>query len=180
MQKEVVIPQDIEVKLENNILVVKGSKGELRREFKHSKIKAAVKDNKIIFSSEIERKKIKALIGTWQALVKNMISGASKGWQIKLKLVYTHFPVKLEIENGKLLIKNFLGERKPRVAKILLGTEVKIDKDIITVSGADKEKVGQTSSNIEQATKIKGYDRRTFQDGVYVLGKPQIEAKKIE
>ena len=70
------------------------------------------------------------------------------------------------------MIRNFLGERSSRSAKILDGVEIKVEADKIRLSGADKEKVGQSAANIEQATHIKGYDRRVFQDGVYITQKP--------
>ncbi len=53
-------------------------------------------------------------------------------------------------------------------AKIIAGTKVKLGKDEETVSGIDKEKVGQTMANIEQATRVKGFDVRVFQDGIYL------------
>jgi large subunit ribosomal protein L6 len=89
-----------------------------------------------------------------------------------MKLVYAHFPVKLEVQDGKLMIKNFLGSRSTRSAKILDGVEIKIEGDSVRLTGIDKEKVGQSAANIEQATHVKGYDRRVFQDGIYITQKP--------
>ena len=84
-----------------------------------------------------------------------------------------HFPVKMSLSDNTFVISNFLGEKSPRHAKILGDVKVSIDgKDnTVTVSGIDKEEVGQTAANIEQATKIKGYDPKVFQDGIYIVNK---------
>jgi large subunit ribosomal protein L6 len=68
-------------------------------------------------------------------------------------------------------IGNFLGERKPRVARILGESQVKLHGDEMVVTGINKEDVGQTAANIEQATRIKGRDPRVFQDGIYITEK---------
>ena len=69
------------------------------------------------------------------------------------------------------MISNFLGERKPRSAKIMGDSKVEIKGDTVVVSGIDKELVGQTMANIEQATKVRGFDIRVFQDGIYLVDK---------
>jgi large subunit ribosomal protein L6 len=88
-----------------------------------------------------------------------------------MKVVYSHFPIQLKASPNEVTISNFLGERKPRNAKIIAGTKVNLGKDEVTVSGIDKEKVGQTMANIEQATRVKGFDVRVFQDGIYLVEK---------
>jgi large subunit ribosomal protein L6 len=69
------------------------------------------------------------------------------------------------------LIQNFLGERVPRVAKIVGKTQVKVEGSDLIVSGINIEEVGQTAANIEQACRIVGYDRRKFLDGCYIISK---------
>ncbi|MCK4332660.1 MAG: 50S ribosomal protein L6, partial [Thermoplasmatales archaeon] len=59
----------------------------------------------------------------------------------------------------------------PRKAKILENVKVETMGDNVTVSGIDKEKVGQTAANIERSTKVKHRDIRVFQDGVYLISK---------
>jgi len=172
LEYEVPVKEGVEALLEGTRLKVKGPKGELSREFMHPRIKIELKDGKIILKSEDERKKVKAVMGTWRAHMKNMITGVSSGWTCSLKLVYAHFPVRLEQKDGKLIIKNFIGSRSDRQAKVIEGVELKIDGDTVHLSGPDKEKVGQSAANIEHATIVKGYDRRVFQDGIYSLGKP--------
>jgi len=81
------------------------------------------------------------------------------------------FPIKTSVEGNEFVIQNFLGERSPRKAKILENVKVETMGDNVTVSGIDKEKVGQTAANIERATKVKHRDIRVFQDGVYLISK---------
>src|SRR3989344_5372926 len=71
----------------------------------------------------------------------------------------------------ELLIQNFLGEKKPRKAKLANNVSVKIQGDIITVESADIEKAGMVAARIEQATTVRGKDRRIFQDGIYLFEK---------
>jgi len=175
MEKIVKIPEGIEVNLEGDVLAVKGPKGELKREFKNPGIKTLVEPGKVTFSSESKRRSISAVMGTWASLVRNMINGVKWGWVCRLRLVYSHFPVKLKAEEGKLLIQNFLGERKPRIARLLSGTETRVEKDEVIVTGADKELVGQSCANIEQTCTIKGRDRRVFQDGIWKLSKCKLD-----
>jgi large subunit ribosomal protein L6 len=78
----------------------------------------------------------------------------------------------LAVKGNNLVVNNYFGERVPRSADILPGVDVKVSKKVeVTVSGIDKEAVGQTAANIERCTTIKKRDRRVFQDGIYLLEK---------
>lgn len=168
---EINVIEGVQASLDGGMFRVKGPKGELTREFSHPAIKVGVSGGKIAISSEDEKKNVRAMMGTWRAHMKNMMMGVTKGWKCKMKLVYAHFPVKLEHKGETLVIKNFIGARSERKAKILPGVQVKITADIVELSGTDREKLGQTAANIEAATKVKGFDRRVFQDGIYVTEK---------
>jgi large subunit ribosomal protein L6 len=171
IKEEIAIPEEIEGTLINNTLNIKGEKGELSRDFSHPKIEISLKDKKILIACKNPRKKQKALVGTFIAHIKNMIKGTSKGFEYKMKTVFSHFPIKLSIEENKFIIQNFLGERSPRKAVILDGVSVNINGDFVSVQGIDIEKVGQTVANIEKATSVKYRDIRVFQDGVYLINK---------
>ena len=88
-----------------------------------------------------------------------------------MTIVYAHFPMQVKVEGKTLVIGNFLGEKKPRVAKILGDTDVKVSGNEVIISGINKEDVGQTAANIEQKTKIRRFDPRVFQDGIYIVQK---------
>jgi large subunit ribosomal protein L6 len=167
------MPDGIEARQEGTSIAIKGPKGELSRDFGNPKIRIGANGNSVTFTSADERKKTLALLGTFAAHVRNMITGVTSGWETRLKVVYSHFPVKLAAEGSKIIIQNFMGERSPRHAKILGQTKVDIKKDEVIVRGIDKEEVGQTAANIETVTKVTKYDRRVFQDGIYITQKCQ-------
>jgi len=166
--KEIVIPNGVNVEVGGKIKV-SGPKGSLEREFNQMGIKIEKKDDKIIVSAENDRRKNKALVGTFTAHIKNLIEGVTKGFVYKLRVVYSHFPIQIKVEKDKVLFLNFLGERTPRAAKIVGGVQVKVEGVDITLSGIDLESVGQTASNLELATRRTGYDKKVFQDGCYIV-----------
>jgi large subunit ribosomal protein L6 len=171
--EEIDIPEGISAEVLRNLVKVKGPKGELSRNFELKTVKGSVKiekiENKIRISSESENRKVKALIGTLIAHIRNMFIGVEKGFTYKLRGVYSHFPFNIKVEEDKVLIQNFLGERTPRIAKRVEGVEIKVNGLEITLTGIDKEKVGLMASRLEQATRVTGRDRRTFQDGIYLI-----------
>jgi large subunit ribosomal protein L6 len=170
--QELTIPENVDIEVKEKKVKVKGPKGELEREFKLvAGIKIEKINSKIKVSSESERRKIKALVGTVAAHIKNMIDGVTKGFVYRLRIVYSHFPITVKVEKDKILIQNFLGERTPRIAKIVGSTEVKVEGSDILVSGINLEEVSQTAANIEQACRIIGYDRRRFLDGIYLISR---------
>jgi len=89
-----------------------------------------------------------------------------------MEVFYSHFPMDVAVENGEVVIENFLGERAPRRAPIHGDTDVAVDGEIVTLSGPDIEAVGQTAADIEQLTRVTDKDVRVFQDGVYITQKP--------
>ncbi|MBI4399385.1 50S ribosomal protein L6, partial [Candidatus Micrarchaeota archaeon] len=80
-----------------------------------------------------------------------------------------HFPISIEIKDKKLVIKNFLGEKQPRSAKIVGTTKIEVKGQEVTISGTSKDDVGQTVANLVNATRISDRDSRVFQDGLYII-----------
>ncbi|MAG52935.1 MAG: 50S ribosomal protein L6 [Nanoarchaeota archaeon] len=171
------IPEDVDVSIEGKMINVKGEKGENKRLFHYPGIELKKEENKIILHSKIATKKEKSIMGVSLSHIKNMMSGVKEGFVYKLKICSGHFPMTVESKDKEIMINNFLGEKKPRIAKILEGADAKIDGEIITVESWNKELAGQTSANIEKATKISGRDRRIFQDGIFIIEK---DGRKIE
>jgi len=171
VREEVEIPEGVEVTVEGNLVKVKGPKGEVSRELKYPGVKIFVEDGKVVVFKEFPRKRDIAIARTFKAHIKNMVRGVTDGFTYKLKVVYSHFPMTVKVQGDEVLIENFLGEKNPRRAKILPGVTVKVMGSDVLVEGVEKEAVGQTAANIEQATKITKWDRRVFQDGVYIVDK---------
>ena len=169
--KEIEIPKGIEVKIDRNILIVKGPEGENKKRFSIRGLIFEKKDNKIIIGNKKATKKEKKMMNTIFSHIKNMIKGVQKKFEYKLKICFNHFPITVEVKDNEAIIKNFLGEKIPRKVKIKGGTEVEVDKGVITVKSSDKELAGQTAANLEKATRIRMKDRRVFQDGIFIINK---------
>jgi len=173
--KEVVtIPESIEAEVKDRVVTMRKDSATAERKFK---VDIKKEGNSLIMHNPQATKKEKKLIKSAAAHIRNMISGLQKKYTYKLKVCFVHFPVSVELKSGELIIKNFLGEKVPRKAKILPGAEVKIEKDEITVSSHDKEIAGQTAANIENSTRIKARDRRVFQDGIFIIEKEKGKSK---
>ncbi len=171
VEYEIELPSDVEANLDGHILVIKGINGELQKKFAYPKIKINVKDNKILIQAIKPTKREKTYAGTFRAHIKNMILGVSKDFEYKLKICSGHFPMSVTVDHEKVIIKNFLGEKIPRIAKILPGVKCSVMGDEIIIRGTNKENAGQSAANIEMATRIVNRDRRVFQDGIFIISK---------
>jgi large subunit ribosomal protein L6 len=168
------IPEGVNVTITGKTVKVEGQKGTIEREFWYPGLHLQKdEENEVVITSDSSRKKIRAIAGTYASHIKNMITGVQDGFFYKLAIVHAHFPMQVAItkEGDAVSISNFLGERKPRMAKIVEGVKVELRGKEIVVSGINKEAVGQTAADIEQTTRIKGYDPRVFQDGIYLVEK---------
>ncbi len=167
--REFSIPEGVTIEVDNNKVKVSGSKGEIKKEFKLTyNTKIQKQDKKIVVSSESEERKAKALVGTIAAHLRNMSKGVTEGYTYKMKIVYSHFPMTVKIDGNKVVTQNFIGERTLRTAKIIGNTQVKIEGQDMTITGIDLDEVGATASNIELSCRIVGYDKRRFNDGIFL------------
>ena len=114
--------------------------------------------------------KQKAMMNTVKGLITNMMIGVTKGYAKKMKILYAHFPMTVEAKGKEIFIKNFLGEKQPRKAKINGDVKITVKGQEITLEGKNKYEVSQTAANIKIATKIRERDSRIFQDGIYIIG----------
>lgn len=171
ISRKVEIPADVTVTYANRIITVSGPKGQNVKELYYPGIMITVDGGEVVVDTEIMRKKYKAMVGTYASHISNMIKGVTEGFEYKMNIVYSHFPMQTKVEGKTFVISNFLGEKKPRIVKIVGETTVKISGNSVVISGINKEDVGQTTANIEQGTKIKRFDPRVFQDGIYVVEK---------
>lgn len=163
------VPADVEVSLEGRKITVKGPKGTLTRDFSHEPVSIELNGKLVKTWAEWPRKKESALVGTVNSHIQNMITGVTKGFTYKLKIVFSHFPISVKLKEKTVLVENFTGERSPRKSKIIGDVKVKIQGEDIIVQGISLEDVSQTAANVEQATKVKRKDPRIFLDGLYVF-----------
>jgi large subunit ribosomal protein L6 len=171
INREIEMPSGVKATLKEGILTIKGPRGELQRSFIHPRVNLKLEGEKAVVHCTKPRRSEMGLSGTWASHVNNMVIGVTNGFQYKMRIIYSHFPIKTSVKGNKLVVENFLGERHPRTAKILDGVTAKISGDSITLEGNNKESVGQTAANIEKATIVKGYDPRVFQDGIYLVSR---------
>jgi large subunit ribosomal protein L6 len=172
IEHSIEMPEGVSASLSGGLLTVNGPKGSLSREFTSSRVSLVQDGGGLLVRTDLPRRKDKALAGTWNAHINNMVKGVSEGFSYTLRCFYSHFPMTMAVQGMEFVVTNYFGERVPRRAQILDGVQVKIEnKTDIIVSGSDKELVGQTAANIERCTTVKNRDRRVFQDGIYRIAK---------
>jgi len=171
LSQTIEIPEGVEVNLEGKTLNVKGKEGEIKKTFNIVKLVFEIKENQIVIGNKKATKSEKRMMNTIASHIKNMIKGVQEKYEYKLKICFSHFPITVEVQGNEAIVKNFLGEKIPRKVKILEGVEVKVDKEIITITSHNKELAGQTAANFEKATKVGARDRRVFQDGIFITSK---------
>jgi large subunit ribosomal protein L6 len=168
---EIEIPDKVQVTIDGDTVSVKGPLGEHKRKLSSPYLDITKDGSTVIIVNNTGRARHRALLGTYGAHIRNMMHGVSEGFECTMKIVYAHFPIKAAVKGDVFVIENFLGEKAPRKANIIGKTKVTVKGDQVTVSGSNLEEVGQTAANIERATKIKGFDPRIFQDGIYITEK---------
>ncbi len=169
VKRQVESPKNVTITLKGKTVHMKGPKGSIERTFVHPRIELTLQSGTLVVSAKESGRTEMGLVGTWEAHIKNMIKGVTTGYEYKMKIIFSHFPIKTSVKGSDLVIENFLGERYPRKAHVVEGVAVKISGDSISLTGIDKEKVGQTAANIEKASVVKNYDPRVFQDGIYLI-----------
>ncbi|MFA5930972.1 MAG: 50S ribosomal protein L6 [archaeon] len=171
--------EQVHVELKDNTVTMKGPKGVLKREFKTHRVILTQKGNQIILEGSPKNKQTDKLVETIVSHLGNMAEGLMYGYKYQLRVIYSHFPMAISVEKGNVSIKNFLGEKFPRKSAIRGDTKVEVKGQEITITGNNKEDVGQTASNLELKTKVKGKDIRRYQDGIYVIETGTIEEAKV-
>lgn len=152
-KKLIEIPQGVNVGLEGQTLKVSGPKGELTIQI-HRDIKAEAKDGKIFVLPKKELlKREKGLWGLYRALIFNMVEGVSKGFEKKLEIEGIGY--KASVQQDELVLN--VGFINPVKIKKPEGIAFLVEKNVITVSGIDKEKVGQISAEIRETKKAEPY-----------------------
>ncbi len=170
------LPEGVTAQATQGMLTIKGPKGEVQRNFLHPKVFVSATQADVVFDVKLFGKAEKKILNTFKAHVKNFIKGVTEGHEYKLRICSGHFPMNVSIKGNGLEVKNFIGEAVPRTLTFKEGTDVKLDGDIITVTGINKEVVAQGAASIEKLTRRNGFDRRRFQDGIYITEK---DGKKL-
>jgi len=142
-KQPVTIPAGVEAKAENGKLIIK--KGNLAQEIDYgNRVIVKIEDGKIVFAPVGEDKQSKAFWGTYRSLANNAVIGLTKGFEKKLEINGVGY--RAAIKGKELELQ--LGFSHPVIYPIPEGIEIKVDKNIITIKGHDKQKVGQVAAEI--------------------------------
>ncbi|MFH1225875.1 MAG: 50S ribosomal protein L6 [bacterium] len=159
-KKPIGLPAGVEAKIEGPGLVVKGPKGELRLR-PNPLVKVALQDQQIIVSiSEPENRKQKAMWGLTRTLIDNLVQGVTIGFQKQLEINGIGYKASVSPPTGeaggqKLILH--VGFSHPVEFAIPEGIEIKVAANVITVSGINKQLVGETSAQIRSIKKPEPY-----------------------
>ena len=165
------IPEGVTITKDGDLVTVKGSKGELTRTMYHPAISITIADGSVTLVSSSARRSVYALLGTYKAHLGVMSKGVSEGYEYHMKIVYNHFPIQVKVAADKVEVANFLGEKQARYANIVEGVKVKVQGDELILNGINRETIGNTAANVEQACKVRNRDPRVFQDGIYITSR---------
>lgn len=149
------IPAGVEAAIKDGFIVVKGTKAELKQKL-HPLVKVEVDDKEKEIRVSVknkEAKKEKAFWGLYWSLIGNMVAGADKGFQKGLEVSGVGFRVAL---SGRKITLH-LGFSHPVEYDLPDGIDAKVEGNVITLSGADKQLVGETAARIRKLRKPDPY-----------------------
>jgi len=151
-KKIIQIPDNVDVKISDNLITVKGPKGELSKTI-NPLINAELKDKNLVIGLKHENKEDSALWGTSQALISNLVEGVSRGFEKRLSFEGVGY--RAAVNGSKLVLT--LGFSHPVEVEAPKGIEFKVEKNIIIISGTDKHLVGQVAADIRLKRKVEPY-----------------------
>lgn len=140
----ITVPAGVELSLVSGLLTVKGPKGTLAKTFKTDVIDIKIDNGQVTFTPKSEENAARALWGTYASHVQNMLTGVTEGYEKKLELEGVGFKSEVQGTN----IKFALGFSHPVILAIPESLKVTAEKNVITISGADKEVVGQFAAKV--------------------------------
>jgi len=151
-KKPIKIPEAVKLEIKDDEIRVKGPKGELIQKI-HPDIRIEERNGYLIVLPKNKTPSVKKMWGLFRALCFNMIEGVTKGFEKKLILEGVGFRANIE---GEYLVLN-LGFTHPVKIKRPEGITFSVDKNIITVSGPDKQKVGEVAAIIRKQKEVEPY-----------------------
>lgn len=170
-QDQVDIPEGVTVTVKKHMVLFVGPLGKTYKSFRSIPVNIEVLDNKIILKTIEHKKRDYAILHTARSIIRNICEGLVVGYTIKMKIVFSHFPITVKVEGKKVLIENFQGERAPRQTHIVGNTKVVPKGEDVILTGEVWTDITQTAANIELRSKVKNKDHRVFLDGIYAFEK---------
>ena len=171
LMESIELGNGVQAEVKGNEVTVKGSLGSNSRKFNDALLKVTKEGNSIKIEptahSAALQKKAAMAERAFAKEIRNDISGVTKHYEFNMQVVFAHFPITVEAKGDTVQIKNLIGERAPRVARIVGATKVEVKGQNVRVYGTKLDDVSQTAANLRKACKIREKDGRVFQDGVY-------------
>ena len=159
-KKPILIPKGVTIDLKDGLLIVKGPKGTLQRKL-HPKVSVKLDNDQILILVQEENRESNALHGLHRALIANMVTGVSKGFERILEIVGIGYRAEV---SGKVATFH-LGYSHPIQFQLPDGIEAKIEKTKVTLSGIDKEVLGLTAAKIRGFRKPEPYKGKGIKYG---------------
>ena len=167
-KKPIPLPNGVTVDIKDNVITVKGPKGELVKSFPEG-ITAKTENNEVIVERPSDEKKFRAYHGLTRSLIANMVVGVTEGYEIALQIVGVGFQGEVR-GNSRILLS--LGYSHQILMDAPEGIEFSVARDIIKVTGIDKQKVGEVAAQIRKLRKPEPYKGK----GIRYVGE-QIQRK---
>ncbi|KAF6814563.1 ribosomal protein L6 [Colletotrichum musicola] len=174
----------VKVHIKSRVVTVEGPRGKLVKDLSHLAVNFS-QPKKGTINIEIHHgsRKNVATLRTVRTLINNLIVGVTKGFKYKMRYVYAHFPINVNIEKNsetdlfEVEIRNFIGEKLVRRVTMHPGVDVEVSKaqkDELVLQGNSLEAVSQSAADIQQICKVRNKDIRKFLDGMYVSEKGNV------
>jgi large subunit ribosomal protein L9e len=178
------IPEGVKVTIKSRKVTVEGPRGKLQKDLSHLAVNfSQPKTNRIGIEIHHGSRKNVATLRTVRSLINNLIVGVTKGYKYKMRYVYAHFPINVNLEKNsetglwEVEIRNFVGEKLVRRIVMQPGVDVEVSKaqkDELLILGSSLEAVSQSAADIQQICRVRNKDIRKFLDGIYVSEKTNI------
>ncbi|KAF3077579.1 60S ribosomal protein L9-B [Trichoderma lentiforme] len=174
----------VKVNIKTRIVTVEGPRGKLTKNLGHLAVNFGhPKKNTISIEIHHGNRKNVATLRTVRSIIENLITGVTKGFKYKMRYVYAHFPINVNLDKNKetglfeVEIRNFIGEKIVRRVTMHEGVDVEISKaqkDELILTGNSLENVSQSAADIQQICRVRNKDIRKFLDGLYVSEKGNV------
>ncbi|KAF4305194.1 putative 60s ribosomal protein l9 protein [Botryosphaeria dothidea] len=172
------IPEGVKVSIKTRVVTVEGPRGKLTKDLGHLAVSFS-HPKKDVINIELHHgaRKSVATLRTVRTIINNLVIGVTKGFKYKMRYVYAHFPINVNIDKNnetglfEVEIRNFLGEKYVRRVVMHPGVDVEASKNVkdeLQLTGNDLENVSQSAADIQQVCRVRNKDIRKFLDGLYV------------
>ncbi|KAJ4422648.1 60S ribosomal protein L9B [Gnomoniopsis sp. IMI 355080] len=178
------IPEGVKVHIKARQITVEGPRGKLVKDLSHIAVTfTKPKPGTIAIHIHHGVRKNVAALRTVRTIVNNLVVGVTKGFKYKMRYVYAHFPINVNLDKNpegvfEVEIRNFIGEKLVRRVVMQKGVDVEVSKtqkDELVLLGNSLEAVSQSAADIQQICRVRNKDIRKFLDGMYVSEKGNIE-----